>query len=198
MKYITAGYTIMDTLDEQAMLKKIERCGRIAYQSQDKTTENSCVAFVKNLIKREHESVLEHVAFTVVFIVDRGLSHEIVRHRLASYTQSSTRYYRFKDDVTFVIPQADGVGYNVDTWHKACADAEKAYFKLLETQAPEIARNVLPMSTATELAMTANIREWRHFFRLRAAPTAHPQLRTLVNKLLVELKTKLPTIFGDL
>jgi thymidylate synthase (FAD) len=198
MKYITAGYTIMDTLDEQAMLKKIERCGRIAYQSQDKTTENSCVAFVKNLIKREHESVLEHVVFTVVFIVDRGLSHEIVRHRLASYTQSSTRYYRFKDDVTFVIPQADGVGYNVGTWHKACADAEKAYFKLLETQAPEIARNVLPMSTATELAMTANIREWRHFFRLRAAPTAHPQLRTLVNKLLVELKTKLPTIFGDL
>lgn len=198
MKYITAGYTIMDTLDEQAMLKKIERCGRIAYQSQDKTTENSCVAFVKNLIKREHESVLEHVVFTVVFIVDRGLSHEIVRHRLASYTQSSTRYYRFKGDVTFVIPQADGVGYNVDTWHKACADAEKAYFKLLETQAPEIARNVLPMSTATELAMTANIREWRHFFRLRAAPTAHPQLRTLVNKLLVELKTKLPTLFGDL
>ena len=198
MKYITAGYTIMDTLDEQAMLKKIERCGRIAYQSQDKTTENSCVAFVKNLIKREHESVLEHVAFTVVFIVDRGLSHEIVRHRLASYTQSSTRYYRFKGSVTFVIPQADGVGYNVDTWHKACDDAEKAYFKLLETQAPEIARNVLPMSTATELAMTANIREWRHFFRLRAAPTAHPQLRTLVNKLLVELKTKLPTIFGDL
>lgn len=198
MKYITAGYTIMDTLDEQAMLKKIERCGRIAYQSQDKTTENSCVAFVKNLIKREHESVLEHVVFTVVFIVDRGLSHEIVRHRLASYTQSSTRYYRFKDGVTFVIPQADGVGYNVGTWHKACDDAEKAYFKLLETQAPEIARNVLPMSTATELAMTANIREWRHFFRLRAAPTAHPQLRTLVNKLLVELKTKLPTIFGDL
>lgn len=198
MGYITAGYTIMDTLDEQAMLKKIERCGRIAYQSQDKTTENSCVAFVKNLIKREHESVLEHVVFTVVFIVDRGLSHEIVRHRLASYTQSSTRYYRFKDDVTFVIPQADGVGYNVGTWHKACDDAEKAYFKLLETQAPEIARNVLPMSTATELAMTANIREWRHFFRLRAAPTAHPQLRTLVNKLLVELKTKLPTIFGDL
>lgn len=198
MKYITAGYTIMDTLDEQAMLKKIERCGRIAYQSQDKTTENSCVAFVKNLIKREHESVLEHVVFTVVFIVDRGLSHEIVRHRLASYTQSSTRYYRFKGDVTFVIPQADGVGYNVGTWHKACVDAEKAYFKLLETQAPEIARNVLPMSTATELAMTANIREWRHFFRLRAAPTAHPQLRTLVNKLLVELKTKLPTIFGDL
>jgi thymidylate synthase (FAD) len=198
MKYITAGYTIMDTLDEQAILKKIERCGRIAYQSQDKTTENSCVAFVKNLIKREHESVLEHVVFTVVFIVDRGLSHEIVRHRLASYTQSSTRYYRFKDDVTFVIPQADGVGYNVGTWHKACDDAEKAYFKLLETQAPEIARNVLPMSTATELAMTANIREWRHFFRLRAAPTAHPQLRTLVNKLLVELKTKLPTIFGDL
>lgn len=198
MKYITAGYTIMDTLDEQAMLKKIERCGRIAYQSQDKTTENSCVAFVKNLIKREHESVLEHVVFTVVFIVDRGLSHEIVRHRIASYTQSSTRYYRFKGDVTFVIPQADGVGYNVGTWHKACDDAEKAYFKLLETQAPEIARNVLPMSTATELAMTANIREWRHFFRLRAAPTAHPQLRTLVNKLLVELKTKLPTIFGDL
>lgn len=198
MGYITAGYTIMDTLDEQAILKKIERCGRIAYQSQDKTTENSCVAFVKNLIKREHESVLEHVVFTVVFIVDRGLSHEIVRHRLASYTQSSTRYYRFKGDVTFVIPQADGVGYNVGTWHKACDDAEKAYFKLLETQAPEIARNVLPMSTATELAMTANIREWRHFFRLRAAPTAHPQLRTLVNKLLVELKTKLPTIFGDL
>lgn len=198
MKYITAGYTIMDTLDEQAMLKKIERCGRIAYQSQDKTTEDSCVAFVKNLIKRGHESVLEHVVFTVVFIVDRGLSHEIVRHRLASYTQSSTRYYRFKGDVTFVIPQADGVGYNVGTWHKACDDAEKAYFKLLETQAPEIARNVLPMSTATELAMTANIREWRHFFRLRAAPTAHPQLRTLVNKLLVELKTKLPTIFGDL
>lgn len=198
MKYITAGYTIMDTLDEQAVLKKIERCGRIAYQSQDKTTEDSCVAFVKNLIKREHESVLEHVVFTVVFIVDRGLSHEIVRHRLASYTQSSTRYYRFKGDVTFVIPQADGVGYNVGTWHKACDDAEKAYFKLLETQAPEIARNVLPMSTATELAMTANIREWRHFFRLRAAPTAHPQLRTLVNKLLVELKTKLPTLFGDL
>lgn len=198
MEYITAGYTIMDTLDEQAMLKKIERCGRIAYQSQDKITEDSCVAFVKNLIKREHESVLEHVVFTVVFTVDRGLSHEIVRHRLASYTQSSTRYYRFKGDVTFVIPQADNVGYNVDTWHKACDDAEKAYFKLLETQTPEIARNVLPMSTATELAMTANIREWRHFFRLRAAPTAHPQLRTLVNKLLAELKTKLPTIFGDL
>lgn len=201
MKIIKPSYEIIDTLDETEILKKIELCGRVCYKSEDKITENSAREFVKQIIKAGHESVLEHFSFSVRFITDRGISHEIVRHRLASYSQESTRYcnygnYKFNGEITVVEPVL--LGEQKLNWRKACEDAEKQYFKLLETTSPQTARAVLPTSLKTELIMTANLREWRHFLKLRASENAHPDIRVLTVPLLVELKTKLPDIFYDI
>ena len=142
---------------------------------------------------------------TVRFVCDRGVSNEIVRHRLASYSQESTRYCNYgKDDfgceITVIEPEfltGDTTGYAI--WKQAMADAELAYFSLLEWGCtPEEARAVLPNALKTELIMTANMREWRHFFRLRCAPAAHPQMRSLAIPLYRKFADALPELFGDI
>ena len=205
MKIIKPYTEIVDKINGQEILKKIEMCGRVCYKSENKINEGSAEKFVANIIKRGHEAVLEHVSITVKFVVDRGVSHEIVRHRLASYCQESTRYCNYiKDDfgseITVIKPffLEDGTEgwYH---WKNACKEAEKAYFDLCEWGCTvQEARAVLPNSLKTELVMTANLREWRTFFKLRTPPAAHPQMREVTIPLLDELKTLIPVVFDDI
>lgn len=208
MKAIKAYTQIYGEINGQEILKKIEAVGRTCYKSEDKIKEGSAEKFVAALINRGHEAMLEHESITIKFVVDRGISHELVRHRIASFAQESTRYCNYsKDDfcseITFIIPEF--IGYNTPQWKvwkntmKACEDA---YFKLLNIGLmPEEARSVLPNSLKTEVVMTANLREWRHFFKLRAANTtgkAHPQMLEVTIPLLEELKQLIPVVFDDI
>jgi len=216
MKIIKAGYEILDELDGQGILKKIEKCGRVCYKSEDKITDESAERFVQNIIKRGHESVLEHFSFTVKFVCDRGISHEIVRHRLASYSQESSRYCnyssgKFGNEITVIEPcfwnpvtrqeieQETAINEPYFGWSYVCEVAEDVYFDLIKKGAtPQEARNVLPNSLKTELIMTTNLREWRHFFKLRTSSAAHPQMREIAVPLLKELQTKIPIVFDDI
>ena len=204
MKIISPSVEILTPLDGAAVLHHIEQCGRVCYKSEGKTTESSAPAFVANIIKRGHEAVLEHFDITVKFICDRGVSHEIVRHRLASYCQESTRYCNYSKDgfggeITVIQPcylATCGAGHQM--WKEACEAAETAYFNMLNFGcSPQEARAVLPNSLKTEVVMTANLREWRHFFKLRTAPAAHPQMREVANMLLKQMREMVPVVFDD-
>ena len=205
MKIVSPDFEVLSLVDGQAILHDIERCGRVCYKSEDKITETSAQAFVGNIIKRGHEAVLEHASVTVKFTVDRGVSHEIVRHRLAAYCQESTRYCNYSKDgfgrqVTFIQPHfLDRGTRGWELWVLACEQAEKAYFDLLNWGcSPQEARAVLPNSLKTEVVMTANLREWRHFFKLRTAPAAHPQMREVTIPLLRRMLELIPVVFYDI
>lgn len=205
MKRIQAGFEILSPVDGVAMLKHVERCGRICYKSEGNITEDSYLKFVQSIINRGHESVLEHASFSVLFIVDRGVSHEIVRHRMASYSQESTRYCnyasgKFGEEITVIEPSFFKQGSpEYKSWEISCLEAEAQYFSLLSDGAtPQQARAVLPNSLKTELIMTANLREWRHFFKLRTAGGAHPQMREVAIPLLEHMRRQIPIIFDDI
>jgi len=205
MNIIKPSIEILDDLNPEQILKKLELCGRVCYKSEDKISSESASKFIGGIIKRGHESVVEHVSFSVKFIVDRGVSHEIVRHRIASYSQESTRYCNyakdgFNNEITVIHPSFNTWDCLLeDKWKEACEWAEKYYFNLLENGAtPEEARSVLPNSLKTEIIMTANIREWRHFLKLRTSKAAHPQIREVAKMLLDELTLKLPGLFDDI
>ena len=205
MRIIQPSFEILTDLSPEAVLKHIELCGRTCYKSEGRITEDSCRTFIQNTIKRGHEAVLEHFNITVKFICDRGVSHEIVRHRLASYCQESTRYCNYaKDDfnseITVIEPfYLEPNTFAYDEWKQACMTAERAYFNLLEWGCtPQEARAVLPNSLKTEIVMTANLREWRHFFKLRCSPAAHPQMRQSATPLLFALQKKLPIVFDGI
>lgn len=187
------------------ILKHIEKCGRVCYKSEDKITEDSAPKFVANIIKRGHEAVLEHVSITVKFICDRGVSHEIVRYRMASYCQESTRYCNYSKDefgseITVIEPcylQPGSEWYK--SWYSACSWAEHYYFEMLKNErTPQEARAVLPNSLKTEVVMTANLREWRHFLKMRCSPAAHPQMREVAVQLLHMMKGMIPVVFDDI
>lgn len=196
MKVIDQSIEIMDIT--QNPLQLIEMCGRVCYKSEDKITSDSAERFVRQIIKSGHESVLEHAKATVKVICDRGVSHEIVRHRLASYSQESTRYCNYSGDVTFIIPPfTDSARYSA--WLLAMRDAEEKYRLLIDRGAkPEEARSVLPNSLKTELVMTMNLREWRHFFKMRLSKRAHPQMREVASLIYTELRRLIPVVFDDL
>ena len=170
-----------------------------------KITEGSAEKFVAGIIKRGHEAVLEHCSFTVKFICDRGVSHEIVRHRMASYCQESTRYCnygkgKFGEEITVIEPCFLKSGSRAyDYWRDACEGVEIRYFDMLaEGCTPQEARSVLPNSLKTEVVMTANIREWRHFLKLRCSPAAHPQMREVALILLDKVHWLIPVCFDDI
>lgn len=205
MKIIAPYFEIVSPVDGKAILQHIERCGRVCYKSENRITDASAQTFVSNIIRRGHEAVLEHASITVKFVVDRGVSHEIVRHRLAAYCQESTRYCNYSKnnfdcEITVIKPcylVPDTVGWNF--WEDACHKAERIYFDLLECgYTPQEARAVLPNSLKTEVVMTANLREWRHFFSLRTAPAAHPQMREVTIPLLHRFQELIPIIFDDI
>lgn len=205
MKIIPASAALITPIDGQAVMERLEQCGRVCYKSEDRITEGSAEKFLRGIISSGHEAVLEHCSFTAKFICDRGVSHEIVRHRLAAYCQESTRYCnyskdKFDRDITVIMPCFMGLGSaGYEKWKESCQAAEKAYFDLLEWGcSPQEARTVLPNSLKTELIMTADIREWRHFFRLRCSKAAHPQMQEVATQLLVKVHQKVPVLFEDI
>lgn len=205
MKIMPPDCEILTPINGEKMIKNIELCGRVCYKSEDRITADSAKKFIAMILKSGHESVLEHEKITVRFICDRGVSHEIVRHRIASYSQESTRYCNYSKDkfggeITFIRPcfwAEDDEKYAV--WKSTMADIEKNYLALLEMGAkPEEARSILPNSLKTEIIVTMNIREWRHFFRLRTSGRAHPQMRELALMLLGKFREKVPLLFDDM
>ena len=198
----------------RVILERITKAGRTAYQSDRSGGEEE---FVRRIIKLGHESVLEHVILSVMLVCDRGVSHETVRHRLASYTQESTRYCdysggRLGGDIRYIDLaggierdakmqrlSAEVIAAIIAEWTEACEDAERHYKRMTELGAtPQIARSVLNNSTKTSIAVTMNLREWRHFFKLRNAPDAHPQMRELTEMMLPAFKEAVPVAFEDL
>lgn len=205
MHIIEPSFEFIGTVDGAQMLKNIEMCGRVCYKSEDRITEGSAEKFISMILKSGHESVLEHEKITVRMICDRGVTHEIVRHRIASYSQESTRYCNYTKDkfggeITFIRPffwNDDPEKFAV--WQQTMQQIENAYMKLTEMGAkPEEARSILPNSVKTEIMVTMNIREWRHFFRLRTSPKAHPQMREIACPMLEAFKEKLPVLFDDI
>lgn len=209
MKIIEASFIIEDSFDGNAIINKIEKAGRICYKSEEKITADSAKIFLKKLIETGHESVIEHEKITVRVICDRGITHEIVRHRMASYSQESTRYCnysksKFGNEITVIEPCFWKSGSAEDmrkyeVWKRLMEESEKTYIKLIELGAtPQEARSVLPNSLKTEIVMTMNLREWRHFFKLRTSNAAHPQMREIARPLLDEFKKQIPVIFDDI
>lgn len=205
MKVIEPGFTFITPINYKAVLQRLEQCGRVCYKSEDKITEESAEKFVKMLIERGHESVLEHCTLSVKLTCDRGVSHELVRHRLASYSQESTRYCnygkdKFGGEITFIKPSTfnkDDSPYRI--WARAMQTAETAYFDLLgEGCTPQEARSVLPNSVKTEIIVTANIREWREILRQRTSDAAHPDMRYLMRPLLRKMIDEFPVLFEDI
>ena len=217
MNIVKPGFRILSHVDGDEILRLIEEVGRTCYKSEDLITDGSKEKFVSNIIKRGHEAVIEHFNITVKLTNDRGVSHEQVRHRIASYAQESTRYCNYSKDkfngkVTYIdiiggikldpkmkTMDAETVAAIYAEWFQACQDAERHYLRMLELGAtPQIARSVLNNSTKTEICITMNIREWRHYFKLRTSPAAHPQIREVSIMLLKWFKENIPVFFDDI
>lgn len=205
MRIVQPSVEFITPLNGKTIMERLEQCGRVCYKSEGSIMEGSAEKFLKGIISRGHEAVLEHCSFTVKFICDRGVSHEIVRHRLAAYCQESTRYCnyqkeKFGREITVIAPCfLEVTSPQWRMWEHACALAEKAYFNLLDQGCtPQEARAVLPNSLKTELVMTADIREWRHFLKLRCSAAAHPQIREVATQLLEALYQEMPVLFGDI
>jgi len=243
MKIIKAGYSIIDPdFTEQdckgRIFRLLERAGRVCYKSENQITDETAEEFIRRLIRNHHDAMLEHAKMSVIFTVDRGISHELVRHRIASFSQESTRYCnyskdKFGNEITVIEPvffngisedikstvrkvmDGDPIGRSemfengitriiqqYANWYSACRKAEKNYFRMLGNGAtPQEARDVLPTSLKTDIVMTANFREWRHVFLLRAAGITgkpHPQMTEVMVPLLKECAEKLPALFDDI
>lgn len=205
MKVIKPYFEIMDSINGEEIIKKIEICGRVCYKSEDSITNESACKFIRSIIQKGHESVLEHEKITVRIVCDRGVTHEIVRHRLASYSQESTRYCNYSKDkfdgeISFIKPCFwDENSINYKLWECSMKEAEQTYMKLIASGATaQEARSVLPNSLKTEIVVTMNLREWRHFFKLRTSDRAHPQMREIAKPILEEFKIRIPIIFDDI
>lgn len=214
MRLIRPSFEIMAIMEESNPLLLIEDAGRTCYKSEANMTPETSKKFVQKLNKRGHLSVIEHSAMTIKFIIDRGVSHELVRHRLCAFSQESTRYCNYKDEVTFIIPpwlstkEEDYSYYDYehgnfsdaeDQWMLAMLNAEYAYKTLLSLGwSPQQARSVLPNSLKTELVVTTNFREWKHIFTLRCDKSSHPQMREIMIPTLNKVKTIIPVIFDEL
>ena len=178
---------------------QIERAGRTCYKSEDRITKDSHGPFCHRMVNSGHHAMIEHASASFRIITDRGVSHEIVRHRIASFAQESTRYCNFSADkfggeITVVEPPT--LGENRWVWEAACEEAEIAYMSLLrDGVSPQIARSVLPTCLKSELVMTANFREWLHFIELRGAKSAHPQIRPIAHEINMILAEHAPSIF---
>jgi thymidylate synthase (FAD) len=213
MKIIDQSYEILTSEKNIKELPlQIELAGRTCYKSEDKINGNSAPSFCRKLIKKGHEAMIEHGNISVRFITDRGVTHEIVRHRLAAFGQESTRYCNYGNkDIKFIRPVFDWAKENIycssdnikilkyNIWNTAMNEAELNYKEMVQNGcSPQEARSVLPNSLKTEIVVTANVREWRHIFKLRVAKAAHPQIRELMKPLLKELIETVPCLFEDL
>lgn len=201
-------------LPRRVLYGLIEAAGRTCYLSE-RVEGDTPEAFVKRLMNRKHWSVLEHANISLRFVCDRGVTHELVRHRIASYSQESTRYCNYSNDKfgneIKVIDLATGFQYDLNNpqdlakyeeWMAAMEDAERHYMRMLDLGAtPQEARSVLPTSTKTEIVVTMNVREWRHFLEMRwvgVAGTPHPQIGEVAGQAYVILSTHYPLLFEDI
>ena len=205
MRIIEPSVELISELDAEKIMKHIELAGRVCYKSESRISDKSAEKFIANIIKSGHESVIEHVSLTFKIICDRGVTHEIVRHRLASYSQASTRYCnyasdKFGNELTFIKPcfwSEDDANYKL--WAETMRLVEKNYLAMIANGAqPQQARSILPNSLMTEIFMTANLRELRHFLKLRCSKRAHPQMREVALKIYKILNESLPVIFSDI
>ena len=205
MRVVEPSVSIESSITQDEAMMLIERAGRVCYKSEGNIADGSAQQFIKGILKRGHESVIEHIAITVRVICDRGVTHEIVRHRIASYSQESTRYCnyaqdKFSNEITVISPvfwEKDSVEYKI--WEKGMEACEKSYFALIDAGAkPQEARTVLPNSLKTEIFMTMNFREWRHFFKLRCSSAAHPQMRQVANMIFEQFKERYPMLVDDI
>lgn len=225
MKVIKPYVELFDPINGEEILRKIEHCGRTCYKSEEQISKDSAKRFINGLLKSKHLSVIEHVSLTVKIICSRSISHEIVRHRLASYSQESTRYCDFSKEkfgkqITVILPK----GFDEDLlgehnhnhirltdstherlknteqlyWFYGCADTEIAYLRMLSNGAkPEIAREILPHCLKTEIVMTCNLREWKHIFQMRCQKAAHPHIQETMKDVLHRFYEEIPIIFDD-
>lgn len=205
MKILKPSVSLEGDINAERIMKHIEKAGRVCYKSESNISADSAEKFIRNILKRGHESVIEHVSITFKIICDRGVSHEIVRHRIASYSQESTRYCNYSQDkfgneLSFIKPcfwEDDSMAYN--TWKTTMSQIEESYFSLLDSgTTPQEARSILPNSLKTEIYVTMNLREWRHFLKLRTDRAAHPQMREISMMIYEILLDKLPAIFDDI
>jgi len=230
MHIIEPSFVIVDDVNGEEVLKKIERAGRTCYKSEGRITEDSAREFVRRILESGHESVLEHEKVTVRVVCDRGVTHEIVRHRIASYSQESTRYVNYqnrgmeainpiffdcnKPAIPVEVPILSSLfkgesRFNVletislnefDLWFLAMSFDEWVYttYITIFKRSPQEARSVLPNSLKTEIVITYNLREWRHFFKLRTSKRAHPQMREITIPMLAKFKESIPVVFDDI
>jgi thymidylate synthase (FAD) len=205
MKVIEPYFEILHMADSDEILRHLELAARTCYKSEDKIGEGTAEGFLRRILKTGHESVIEHISVTVRLVCDRGVTHEIVRHRLCSFSQESTRYAnyskeKFGREITVIRPffwGQDSEQYK--EWEKAMEMCEKAYLTLLDQGAKaQEARSVLPNSLKTDIVITANIREWRHMFKLRCSGASHPQMREIMLPLLAEFHRRVPVLFDSL
>lgn len=199
MRIIEQSHEII-ALPENA-LEIIEQVARTCYKSEDKIKPGSADKIVRSLVERGHHAMIEFADVTVKFITNRGVSHELVRHRHCSFAQESTRYVRYEGNMEFILPVwwKKWNDDQMEIWERTIEDSEWAYESLLhEGASPQEAREVLPNSLKTEINVKANLREWRHIFELRCSKAAHPQIRALMLPLLKEMSEKIPVVFDDL
>ena len=216
MKLIKPSYEILNENDLFRATKEIELAARTCYKSEDKIGDGTDLTLVKMLMERGHDAMLEFgPSISVKFICDRGVSHELVRHRLCSFAQESTRYCNYSKDkfdnqITFIIPSWINAGTMpkvikvpsndpIQIWLRSINRAEIDYNKLISLGwKPQQARSVLPNSLKTEIVIKANLREWRHIFFQRVSPKAHPQMRELIIPLLQHFQKFSPVLFDDI
>lgn len=205
MKIIKPYFEVLGNVDPAAILQNLELYGRVCYKSEGNITADSAAPFIRRILKSGHESVIEHEKLSVRIVCDRGVTHELVRHRIASYSQESTRYCnysksKFENQLTFIQPcfwAEDSPAYAL--WEEQMRSIEMCYLALVRTGAtPEQVRSILPNSLKTEIIATMNLREWRHFFRLRTSERAHPQMREIALPLLFRMHELLPPVFEDI
>lgn len=223
MRLINSSVEILDQIDGEEVLKKLEKIARTCYKSESRITEDGASArkLLTNIIKSGHEAMIEHYSFSVKFICSRAMSHELVRHRMASFAQESQRYVNYgkRGGIEFIVSESlantlrqAGSAIHLLTrstvppelseaqaFVSTAAASEAAYMRALEHGAkPQEARDLLINATKTEIVMTANLREWRHFFNLRCDQAAHPDMRRLALDLLCQVHFRIPVIFDDL
>lgn len=194
----------VEKVDGKQIMKRIERACRTCYRSEEKITEESYKTLLKNCITRGHESVLEHEKVTVRMLCDIGVYKDLTRHRIASFSIESTRYCnygkdKFSNEIKFIKPCNIEEGTEIySNWKNACETIEENYINMSKDGAtPDQMRMILPHSTAAEVTMTANIREWKHILLLRTSSHTHPAIRQLLIPLLLHFKKIMPEIFED-
>lgn len=198
VQVIEPSVELVDAIDREEIIRKLESAARTCYKSEPTNTVKQAGEFIEELIARRHESVIEHVSITFRIVCDRGVSHELVRHRIASYSQESTRYCDYSGELTVIMPtDIFEAKHRSEIWYGMMQAAERAYQKMREQGVPpETARSVLPNSLATEIVATMNLRQWRHFIKMRADNSrAHPDMRRVAKMIKRKLNRELPEIF---